>query len=155
MLFKILRGDESRISLDVTPFHEGWAYVTHSGNYYVDMNIGTVEAPNNQRIKLNAANAETLCGISLEELKAQIASQDAVILSEAQAYTDNAIANIDIPDVDLTDYATKQYVDNAIANIDIPEIPKTTAADVGKFLRIDSNGNIVVESLLIGEDLSV
>lgn len=65
MLFKILHGDESRISTDVTPFHEGWAYVTHSGNYYVDMNIGTVEVPNNQRIKLNAKDAETLGGTSL------------------------------------------------------------------------------------------
>lgn len=60
MLFKILHGDESRISTDITPFHEGWAYVTHSGNFYIDMNIGTVEVPNNQRIKLNAKDAETL-----------------------------------------------------------------------------------------------
>lgn len=29
---------------------------------------------------------------------------------------------VDIPDGDLSDYATIQYVDNAIANIDIPEI---------------------------------
>lgn len=56
-------------------------------------------------------------------------------------YVDTAIANIDIPEpdltgyatetyvneavknveVDLTDYATKEYVDDAIANIDIPE----------------------------------
>lgn len=60
MLFKILHGDESRISTDITPFHEGWAYVTKSGNFYIDMNIGTVEFPNNQRIKINAKDAETL-----------------------------------------------------------------------------------------------
>ena len=68
MLFKILHGDEARISTDITPFHEGWAYVTHSGNYYVDINIGTVEAPNNQRIKLNAQDAETLGGASLDSI---------------------------------------------------------------------------------------
>ena len=27
-LFKILRGDSSRISPDVTPFHDGYAYFT-------------------------------------------------------------------------------------------------------------------------------
>lgn len=70
--FKMLHGDESNISLDVTPFHEGWAYITTSGYYYVDLNIGTAESPNNQRIKLNANNAETLCGMSLDELKESI-----------------------------------------------------------------------------------
>ncbi len=69
MLFKILHGDESRISLDITPFHEGYCYVTHDGYMYIDMNIGTTDVPNNQRIKLNSANAETLCGLSLEELQ--------------------------------------------------------------------------------------
>lgn len=60
MLFKILHGDASRISTDITPFHEGYCYVTHDGFMYIDMNIGTEEAPNNQRIKLNAQNAEAL-----------------------------------------------------------------------------------------------
>ena len=50
MLFKILHGDESRISTDVTPFHEGYCYVSHSGYMYVDMNVGTIESPNYQRI---------------------------------------------------------------------------------------------------------
>lgn len=65
MLFKILRGDESRISTDITPFHEGWAYTTYSGNFYIDMNIGTQESPNNQRIQLNAKDSKTLTGASL------------------------------------------------------------------------------------------
>jgi hypothetical protein len=76
MLFKILHGDESNISLDVTPFHEGWCYVTHSGYFYVDLNIGTAESPNNQRIKLNAANCETLMGKSLVELQSDWSVND-------------------------------------------------------------------------------
>ena len=59
-LFKILHGDSSNISLDVTPFHEGWCYVTHNGYFYIDLNIGTEESPNNQRIKLNAKEAENI-----------------------------------------------------------------------------------------------
>lgn len=105
MLFKILHGDSSNISLDVTPFHEGWCYVTHDGYFYVDLNVGTKEEPNNQRIKLNAAEADTLTGYSistilnssdsemptskavldaLEDVKTEALNNDVVVLAEAQ-----------------------------------------------------------------------
>lgn len=74
MLFKILHGDDAYISLDIVPFHEGYCYVTYGGNLYIDMNTGTASEPNNQRIQLNAANAQTLCGMTLEEIKASIDS---------------------------------------------------------------------------------
>ena len=93
MLFKILHGDPSNISLDVTPFHEGWAYVTHDGYFYIDLNIGTVEAPNNQRIKLNAAQAESITGYSI-----------ATILNSS---------DVEIP----TSKTILEYVDAAIKNI--------------------------------------
>ncbi len=36
-LFKILQGSSSRISLDVTPFHNGWCYFTSDdGGFYID-----------------------------------------------------------------------------------------------------------------------
>jgi hypothetical protein len=57
MLFKILQGDKSRISLDITPFHEGWCYVTTDGGFYVDMNIGTEEVPNYQRVEVTSKSA--------------------------------------------------------------------------------------------------
>lgn len=60
MLFKILHGDASRISTDVTPYHEGYCYVTHDGYFYVDMN--------NERVKLNAKEAEALVGYNIEEV---------------------------------------------------------------------------------------
>lgn len=104
MLFKILHGDKSNISTDITPFHEGYCYVTHQGYMYVDINIGTKDTPNNQRIKLNAQNCETLMGISLDELRNEISTQDAVVLSEAQSYADNAI------EVVKNDIATQQAV---------------------------------------------
>ena len=53
-LFKPLLGDESRISLEVTPFHEGYVYFVKEGFLYFDVNLGTEEAPDNQRIKLKA-----------------------------------------------------------------------------------------------------
>ena len=60
MLFKILHGDASRISTSITPYHEGYCYVTHNGDFYVDMN--------NERVKLNARDAETLMGASLSDV---------------------------------------------------------------------------------------
>lgn len=37
MLFRILKGDSSRISTDITPFHDGWAYFTpDDGGFYID-----------------------------------------------------------------------------------------------------------------------
>ena len=65
MLFKILHGDASRISMDATPFHEGYCYVTYDGCMYIDMNLGTADEPNNQRIKLNAKDAESVSGAKL------------------------------------------------------------------------------------------
>ena len=39
-LFKILKGDSSRISTDVTPFHDGYAYFTpDDGGFYIDSEI--------------------------------------------------------------------------------------------------------------------
>ena len=92
MLFKILHGDVSRISTEITPFHEGYCYVTHDGFMYIDMNIGTEETPNNQRIKLNASQAESLIGYDI-----------ATILNSS---------DLEIP----TSKSVKTYVDNAVAN---------------------------------------
>lgn len=70
MLFKILHGDASRISTDITPYHEGYCYVTYDGEFYVDMN--------NERVKLSAKDAETLTGKTLEEIKTSINYNDLV-----------------------------------------------------------------------------
>lgn len=41
-LFKILRGDSSRISTTVTPFHDGYAYFTpDDGKLYIDAQVGS------------------------------------------------------------------------------------------------------------------
>ena len=80
MLFKILHGDATRISTDVTPYHEGWCYVTHDGNFYVDMN--------NERTKLNAKDAESLAGASL----ATVLNSSDIEIPTSKAVSD-ALAN--------------------------------------------------------------
>lgn len=50
MLFKILKGDSSRISMDKTAFHEGYAYFTpDDAGFYIDAKVGN----NNKRLRLN------------------------------------------------------------------------------------------------------
>ena len=54
MLFKILKGDSSRISTDVTPFHEGYAYVTaNDGGFYIDSEYNGEQ----KRIRINPQNS--------------------------------------------------------------------------------------------------
>ncbi len=43
-LFKILKGDSSRISMDKTPFHDGWCfYTSDDGGFYIDSEDGGVK----------------------------------------------------------------------------------------------------------------
>lgn len=49
-LFKALRGDSSRISTDITPFHDGYAYLTpDDGGFYMD----ATTSEGNKRIRIN------------------------------------------------------------------------------------------------------
>ena len=101
MLFKILHGDKTNISLDVTPFHEGWCYLTHDGFFYCDLNIGTVESPNNQRIKLNAGSAETILGYNI----ATVLSSSDIEIPTSKAVLD-AINDV-VSDLNAIDVPTK------------------------------------------------
>ncbi len=49
-LFKILRGDSSRIAMSITPFHDGFAYfAADNGGFYIDSDIDGVQ----RRTKIN------------------------------------------------------------------------------------------------------
>lgn len=62
-LYKFKHGEGDNLSFDKTPFHEGWCYITHTGEFYVDLNIGTPESPNNQRLQINEAFIKQLLNI--------------------------------------------------------------------------------------------
>lgn len=83
MLFKILHGDASRISTNITPYHEGYCYVTHNGDFYVDMN--------DERVKLNAKDAETIMGASLANILVNTDSEiptSSAVLSAIESATE-------------------------------------------------------------------
>ena len=53
-LFKILKGESSRISTEITPFHEGYAYFTpDDGGLYIDSSDNGV----NKRIRVTSPGA--------------------------------------------------------------------------------------------------
>ena len=59
-LFKIMRGDSSRISTDVTAFHDGYAYFTpDDGGFYIDAEYNGEQK--RYRIKRNSACLWVVC----------------------------------------------------------------------------------------------
>jgi hypothetical protein len=87
-LWKPFRGN--RADLDAIEKHDGYVYFCiDDGSLFFDY----VDADGTlQRKQINAKDTETLMGMSLDELKNEITTQDAVILAESQAYTDDALA---------------------------------------------------------------
>lgn len=60
-LFKILKGDSSRISTDVTPFHDGWAYFTpDDGGFYID----SEDNGEQKRHRINPVNSSGSTAVS-------------------------------------------------------------------------------------------
>lgn len=60
-LFKILKGDSSRISTDVTPFHDGYAYFTpDDGGFYID----SEDDGEQKRHRINPVNSSGSTAVS-------------------------------------------------------------------------------------------
>ncbi len=58
MLFKILQGDSSRISTDITPLHPGWCYFTpDDGRLYIDSADDDGSNPKRTCINPNSSGA--------------------------------------------------------------------------------------------------
>lgn len=61
VLFKILKGDSSRISTDVTPFHDGYAYFTpDDGGFYID----SEDNGEQKRHRINPVNSSGSTAVS-------------------------------------------------------------------------------------------
>jgi hypothetical protein len=121
MLFKILHGDASRISTNITPYHEGYCYVTHDGDFYVDMN--------DERVKLNAKDAETIMGASLATILSktdlEIPTSNAV-LSAIEAATE-----VYVGPTRPTDQNIKVWINTAEEGAGVtPILPIVTSVDL-------------------------
>ena len=94
-LFKPLKGDSSRISLEVTPFHDGYAYLTtDDGGFYID----AVNNGQNKRIHINdpstlnshIANKNNPHGITAEQIGADTAGSAAAVAATLTSHTSNS-----------------------------------------------------------------
>ena len=123
MLFKILHGDASRISTDITPYHKGYCYVTHNGDFYVDMN--------DERVKLNAKNAETIMGASLTNILVNTDSKiptSSAVLSAIEAATEVYVG----PDMP-TDPNIKVWINTAEEGTGVvPVLPRVSTITLPK-----------------------
>lgn len=128
-LFKILKGDKSRLAFNITPFHEGWCYVTKDGGFYVDMNTGTPEVPIYRRVETTSKSAYQIAvnhGFegTEEEWLASLKGEkgDAYVLTEAdKVEIANAVKNLVQPTItDLDERVTE-------AEGDLSEVSGKTA----------------------------
>ena len=59
-----------------------------------------------------------------------------------EAFVNEAVANIDIPEVDFTGYATESYVDNSIENTK-KELSESIVSESNEWKIVDEAGNII------------
>lgn len=98
-IFKMLHGDPSNINVDVTPFHEGWCYITHDGSFYADLNIGTKESPNNKRVQINASMLARLEALEKLIINSPLADDfDGFGMLDAGTILDGNFDNVNIID---------------------------------------------------------
>lgn len=123
MLFKILHGDASRISTNITPYHEGYCYVTHNGDFYVDMN--------DERVKLNAKDAETIMGASLANILVNTDSEiptSSAVLSAIEAATE-----VYVGPTQPTDPNIKVWINTSEEGTGVvPVLPRLTTVNLSK-----------------------
>lgn len=128
MLFKILYGDKSRISTDITPYHEGYCYVTHDGYFYVDMN--------NERVKLSAKEAEKLTGYNI-----------ATVLNSSEVEIPTSKAIKDYIDGAISDAGGGVELDTTLTQ----EGKAADAKAVGdKFTTLETDLKIYIDETILG-----
>lgn len=124
-LFKPFRG--TRVALP-QELHDGYAYFcTDDGSFHIDY----VDYEGNlQRKQVNAKDAETLCGMSLDEIKSSITVTTDQTLTQVGAPADAKITGDRICSIEDT----------------LSDIPTPGAADSGKYLRVNTAGEWELQS---------
>lgn len=133
-LWKPFRG--SRADLDSVEKHDGYVYFcTDDGSLFFDYTDADGVL---QRKQISAQNAESSLGISLEELRNEIATQDIAILAEAQQGIDTVAsvlnAHIDNDDVHVTAEEKNTWNTAYLKTKELPDIDP--AVDEGKVLGV-------------------
>lgn len=100
MLFKILSGDSSRISTDITPFHEGWCYFcTDDGGFYIDAEQNGEQ----KRIRINPPNSSGSTAVTSTLLASGWASGKQTLAIDGVTADSNGVIGVtqDITDTQM------------------------------------------------------
>lgn len=90
-LFKILKGDSSRIDTSVTPFHDGYAYFTpDDGGFYIDSEDDGVQ----RRIRINPPNAGSSSSVSATLTAAGWSDGTQTLLIESVTADSNGVVGV-------------------------------------------------------------
>ena len=139
MLFKILSGDSSRISTDITPFHEGWCYFcADDGGFYID----AVRDGEQKRIRINPQNSGGSTAITATLLASGWASGKQSLAIEGVTADSNGVIGVT---QDITD-AQMEAAKNAELYVCTQEAGALTVAVFGETPTCD----IPVVVVLIG-----
>ena len=143
-LFKPFRG--TRASLDSQPLHDGYAYFcTDDGSFHIDY----VDAESTlQRKQINAKDAETLCGMSLEEIQKSISWND--LLDRPFGITTDTIRTIAYEGSCLysIDYEIGELRDqNVIVTVDGVEYEGACTFSNGKYIIISDGQTIASQNV--------
>ncbi len=107
-LFKILKGDSSRISLKATPFHDGWCYFTSdNGGFYIDSEDNGVQK--RTRINYSAPYVKTFTAsdwkngaITVPASEHKQAVADKIVFAEVYMLTDGKYSRDCLAAMDTT-----------------------------------------------------
>jgi hypothetical protein len=123
----------TRAALNTVEKHAGYVYwCADDGTLHFDYTDAEGVL---QRKQINAKEAESLMGTTLDELKSLISTQDAVVLHEAQTYTDKALETATTQDAVILAEA-QAYTDAAIAGVG--NVDTSNLATVDKITHIDT-----------------
>lgn len=88
MLFKILKGSSERISMDVTPFHDGWCYFcSDDGGFYIDSEDNGVQ----KRTRINPASGRSKAVEATLLASGWSSGQQTLLISDVAADTNGVI----------------------------------------------------------------
>ena len=89
-LFKILKGDSSRIDMSITPFHDGYAYFTpDDGGFYID----SEDNGEQKRIRINPQNSGSSTAVTATLLASGWSGGQQTLTIEGVTADSNGSAN--------------------------------------------------------------
>lgn len=156
-LFKILKGDSSRIDMSITPFHDGYAYFTpDDGGFYID----SEDNGGQRRIRINPVQTGTgedagLSVVAATLLASAWADGSQVLqIPQVTASSNGMIGmtqNITSEEVEATRAAGLYISGQGEGTLTITAFGQVPTIDLPVSVLIDSTGTVTVNCVLYAD----